>query len=252
VSYADGVSIVTPAYNAQRYIAETIASVQAQTYRHWEQIVVDDCSRDATAAKVKALAHGDSRVRLIGQQRNGGPARARQTALDAARFRWIAFLDADDLWMPQKLERQLRFMRERGSAFSYTEYRRISADGTQIGRVVRVPARMTYSRLLGNTAIATSTVIVDRESTGPLTMTETYYDDFVLWLGLLKRGFTAHALKEDLMRYRVVAKSVSRNKATSAMHVWRTYRDVERLPLARSAWSFAAYAARALLKYRTF
>ena len=252
MSYADGVSIVTPAYNAQRYIAETIASVQAQTYRDWEHIVVDDCSRDATAAKVEALARDDARVRLIGHERNAGPARARQTALDAARFRWIAFLDADDLWMPQKLERQLGFMREHGSAFSYTAYRRISADGLRTGRVVRVPARMTYSRLLGNTAIATSTVIVDREATGPLRMTETYYDDFVLWLGLLKRGFTAHALREDLMRYRVVAKSVSRNKATSAMHVWRTYRDVERLPLARSVWSFAGYATRALLKYRAF
>ena len=252
MSYAEGVSIVTPAYNAQAYIAETIASVQAQTYGDWEQIVVDDCSRDETAKEVKALASGDGRVRLIEQQRNQGPARARQTALDAARFRWIAFLDADDLWMPQKLERQLRFMRDHGSVFSYTAYRRISADGMRVGRIVSVPARMTYSRLLGNTAIATSTVILDREAIGPLRMTETYYDDFVLWLGLLKRGFTAHALKEDLMRYRVVAKSVSRNKATSAMHVWRTYREVERLPLARSIWSFAGYVTRALLKYRTF
>jgi teichuronic acid biosynthesis glycosyltransferase TuaG len=252
VSEDDGVSIVTPAYNAQRYIAETVASVQAQTCRDWELIVVDDRSRDATAATVKALAQNDNRVRLIEQEKNGGPARARQAALDVARFRRIAFLDADDLWLPQKLERQLAFMRERGAAFSYTEYRRLSADGARVGRLVRVPARMTYSRLLGNTAIATSTVIVDRGATGPLTMTETYYDDFVLWLGILKRGFVAHALKEDLMRYRVVAKSVSRNKASSAMHVWRTYRDVERLPLARSAWSFAGYASRALLKYRGF
>ena len=252
MSYAEGVSIVTPAYNAQRYIAETIASVQAQTYRDWEQIVVDDRSGDSTAAAVTALARDDPRVRLIEHERNSGPARTRQTALDAARFRWIAFLDADDAWLPHKLERQLRFMRERGAAFSYTEYRRISADGTRVGRIVRVPARMTYSRLLGDTAIATSTVIVDRAATGPLKMTETYYDDFVLWLGLLKRGFTAHALKEDLMRYRVVAKSVSRNKAVSAIHVWRTYREVERLPLARSLWSFAGYASRALLKYRAF
>jgi teichuronic acid biosynthesis glycosyltransferase TuaG len=94
--------------------------------------------------------------------------------------------------------------------------------------------------------------MVDAAATGPLRMTETYYDDFVLWLGILKRGFAAHALHEDLMRYRVLARSVSRNKANSAVQVWRTYRDVERLPLARSAWSFASYASHALLKYRAF
>jgi teichuronic acid biosynthesis glycosyltransferase TuaG len=215
-------------------------------------IVVDDCSRDDTRAVVRGLAERDPRVRLVEQTVNGGPARARQAALDAARHAHVAFLDADDLWLPQKLERQLQFMRERGAAFTFTEYRRISEDGTRLGKRVRVPSRMTYSRLLGNTAIATSTVLVDRGATGPLAMTETYYDDFVLWLGILKRGFVAEGLHEDLMRYRVLAKSVSRNKANSAKHVWRTYRDVERLPLVRSAWSFAGYASRALLKYRSF
>lgn len=246
------VSIVTPAYNAERFVAETIESVRAQTHSDWELLVVDDCSRDRTREVVKTFAAKDGRVRLIEQPRNGGPALARQAALDAASHGCVAFLDADDLWLPQKLERQLAFMRERGVAFSYTEYRRISADGTRVGKLVRVPAHMTYSRLLGNTAIATSTVIVDRDATGPLSMTQTYYDDFVLWLGLLKRGIVARALSEDLMRYRVVARSVSRNKASSAMHVWRTYRDVENLSLARSAWSFAGYASRAFLKYRTF
>ena len=246
------VSIVTPAFNAAKYIAGTIASVQAQTHADWEMIVVDDCSRDGTRDAVRRIAGRDPRVRLVEQPRNGGPARARQAALDVARHPHVAFLDADDLWLPAKLERQLAFMRERRAAFTYTEYRRISADGARVGRLVRVPDRMTYARLLGNTAIATSTVIVDRGATGPLAMTETYYDDFVLWLGILKRGFVAEGLHEDLMRYRVLAKSVSRNKANSAMHVWRTYRDVERLPLARSAWSFASYASRALLKYRAF
>jgi teichuronic acid biosynthesis glycosyltransferase TuaG len=246
------VSIVTPAFNAGRYIADTIASVQAQTHGEWEMIVVDDCSRDDTRAIVRAVADRDARVRLVEQPRNGGPARARQAALDVARHPHVAFLDADDLWLPEKLERQLAFMRERRAAFTYTEYRRISADGARLGRLVRVPGRMTYARLLGNTAIATSSVIVDRSATGPLAMTDAYYDDFVLWLGILKRGFVAEALHEDLMRYRVLARSVSRNKANSAVRVWRTYRDVERLPLARSAWSFASYASRALLKYRAF
>jgi teichuronic acid biosynthesis glycosyltransferase TuaG len=252
VTPAAAVSIITPAYNAEKYIADTVRSVQGQTHGDWEHLIVDDCSRDATVQAVEAIARRDARVRLVRHERNAGPARARQTALDAARFRYVAFLDADDLWLPQKLARQLAFMNERRVGFSYTEYRRMSSDGERVGRRVRVPPRMSYSQLLANTAIATSTVILDRDATGPLRMTETYYDDFVLWLGVLKRGIVAHALREDLMRYRVLARSVSRNKVSSAMHVWRTYRDVERLPLARSAWSFAGYASRALLKYRAF
>jgi teichuronic acid biosynthesis glycosyltransferase TuaG len=115
-----------------------------------------------------------------------------------------------------------------------------------------VPAHLDYADLLCNTAIATSTVIVDRQMTGPFAMTHTYYDDYALWLSLLRRGHRAHGLKEDLMRYRVSAKSWSRNKANSARWVWRTYRDVERLSLARSAWYFANYACRGALKYRKF
>jgi teichuronic acid biosynthesis glycosyltransferase TuaG len=106
--------------------------------------------------------------------------------------------------------------------------------------------------LLGNTAIATSTVIIDRSITGPLQMRPVYYDDFVLWLSLLRRGHVAFGMNEDLMRYRVVGKSVSRNKSKSAREVWKTYRNVEQLGILRSAWCFANYSARGWLKYARF
>jgi teichuronic acid biosynthesis glycosyltransferase TuaG len=115
-----------------------------------------------------------------------------------------------------------------------------------------VPARLSYAQLLGNTAIATSTALVDREATGSFRMVKTYYDDFALWLELTRRGHDAFGLDEDLMRYRVLGGSVSRNKARSARMVWRTYREVERLGLARSAWAFTRYALNAARKYRAF
>jgi teichuronic acid biosynthesis glycosyltransferase TuaG len=118
--------------------------------------------------------------------------------------------------------------------------------------LIRIPDRLTYKRLLGNTAMATSTVMVDRALTGPFRMKRTYYDDFALWLELLKRGFVARGLQQDLMRYRMLEKSVSRNKTHSARWVWRTYREIEGLSRARAAWCFFHYAWNAFWKYRRF
>jgi teichuronic acid biosynthesis glycosyltransferase TuaG len=246
------VSIVAPAFNAAARIRETIESVLCQTCQGWELLVVDDCSSDGTREIVAEYVARDSRVRLIPQAKNGGPARARQAALERAQGRYIAFLDSDDCWLPEKLERQLAFMRRTGAAFSHTAFRRVTADGSRTGRLIHVPVQLTYAELLGNTAIATSTAIVDRARTGAFRMTETYYDDFALWLEITRRGFPAFGLNEDLMRYRVIGGSVSRNKLRSAAMVWRTYRDVERLGVARSSWAFARYAVNAVRKYRTF
>ncbi|MFC5299822.1 glycosyltransferase family 2 protein [Azospira restricta] len=245
------VSVITPAYKAEKTIAETIRSVQAQTYPDWEMLVVDDGSPDGTAGVVAQFALEDPRVRLI-RQANAGPAMARQAALEQARGRYVAFLDSDDLWLPEKLARQLEFMSQYQAAISYTSFRRIRADGSGAGHRIRIPARLTYRQLLGNTALATSTVLIDRALTGDFQMTKTYYDDFVLWLEILKRGHVALGLNEDLMRYRVMGLSVSRNKGRSARMVWGTYREIERLSLPVSAFHFVRYAVNAWRKYRTF
>lgn len=125
---ATAVSIVTPAYNAAAYLPAAIDSALAQGYRDWEMLVVDDCSRDGTRDVVAEYAARDPRIRLIVQPRNGGPARARQAAVERAQGRYIAFLDSDDCWLPQKLERQLEFMRRTGAAFSHTAFRRVTAE----------------------------------------------------------------------------------------------------------------------------
>jgi teichuronic acid biosynthesis glycosyltransferase TuaG len=246
------VSIITPAFRAARFVGDSIRSAVAQDYPNWEMLIVDDCSPDDTAKRVEEWVERDSRVRLIRQLRNGGPAAARNAALASSSGRFAAFLDSDDYWLPQKLSRQLEFMRTNGAAIAFTSFRRISEDGGQIGRLLTVPERLTYTQLLGNTAIATSTVIIDRSITGPLQMRHVYYDDFVLWLSLLRRGHVAFGMNEDLMRYRVVGKSVSRNKTKSAREVWKTYRKVEELGILRSAWCFLNYSVRGWLKYVRF
>jgi teichuronic acid biosynthesis glycosyltransferase TuaG len=245
----DLVSIITPAYRCSGVVGETIRSVIAQTYPHWEMLIAEDCSPDDTRDTIRHWTSVDPRVKLIEQPTNGGPALARNAALERAQGRWIAFLDSDDLWMPEKLARSIEYAQRHKAALVFTGFRRISAEGGMPGRYISTPTTLSYRQLLGNTAIATSTVLLDRSIVGEVRMNKTYYDDFDCWLRILKPGRLAHGLDEDLMRYRVMGQSVSRNKRNSAKKVWRAYRDLERLSLPAASWYFANYALRGLLKY---
>jgi len=245
----DLVSIIVPAYRCASVVGETIQSVIAQTYPYWEMLIAEDCSPDTTQEIIEHWVNVDPRVKLVKMMSNGGPAVARNAALELAQGRWIAFLDSDDLWMPQKLEQCLEFARERDAAFVFTGFRRIPSAGGESGRYIGVPATLNYRQLLGNTAIATSTVMLDTARTGQVRMRKTYYDDFDCWLQILKKGITAHGLDADLMRYRMMEKSVSRNKGKSALKVWRAYRDLEGLSIPMSVWYFIQYSLRGFLKY---
>jgi len=246
------VSIIVPAYRAAAFIDRTIESVRAQTYAEWEMLIADDCSPDNTRNIVAKWAEQDPRVQLIALDKNGGPAAARNAALEKAQGRFVAFLDSDDMWLPAKLEHSLAHAKSHDAALVYTGFRRMTQDGGRTGDYIGVPPSLTYRELLGNTAIATSTVLVDRAIAGNIRMQHVYYDDFVCWLSILKSGHIARGLNEDLMRYRVLAKSVSRNKGKSAREVWKTYRNVEHLGLMPSAWYFSSYALNAARKYRKF
>ena len=246
------ISIITPAFRVENIIKDAIDSVICQTYKKWEMLVADDFSPDGTASVVSALATRDARVQLIRCKVNGGPAAARNTALSAARGRGVAFLDSDDFWLPNKLEETINHAVTNHSALTYTGFRRISYDGAHTGGYISVPATLTYKQLLGNTAIATSTVLIDRYLVGDFTMKRVFYDDFACWLDILKKGFTAYGLNKDLMRYRVVSNSVSRNKLRSAVEVWKTYRQVEKLGLFRSSWYFSNYSLNGCRKYCRF
>lgn len=246
------VSIITPAYNASVFLGETIESVISQSSDNWEMLIVDDCSRDKTQEIIKSYAENDQRIKCLSNNKNCGPAMSRNIALESARGQFIAFLDSDDIWLSNKLEKQLKFMKINKVAFSFTEFRRVTENGACAGHLIRVPEVIDYHGALKNTAIPTSTVVLDRTITGDFKMVITHLDDFVLWLEILKRGFLAYGMNEDLMRYRVVGRSVSRNKVRSSYRVWRTYRDIEHLEVLPASWFFVNYAWNAFKKYRRF
>lgn len=213
-------------------------------------LIVDDCSTDATCSVIERYSASEPRIRLIRRTENGGPARARNTALKAAMGRYIAFLDSDDLWPPEKLERQLAFMDEKGAALSYTLYRQFTEDSDHPGRVISLPCSFNYRQLLKNTGIACLTVIIDTKFTGPINMPLVRHEDYALWLKLLKLGVVAQGLMEDLARHRITKASVSGNKLKSATWVWRIYRDIEKLSISYAAWCFLNYGWHAYRKHR--
>jgi teichuronic acid biosynthesis glycosyltransferase TuaG len=252
MEHTDSVSIITPSYNSARFVRATIDSVIAQTHPQWEMLLVDDCSSDGSPELIEEISRREPRVRLIRQPRNAGPACARNAALEAARNAKVAFLDSDDVWLPNKLERQLHFMRSNGYGFSYTNFRRMDEFGGQIGLTRELPLSLSYHQYLKNTAVVTSTVLIDRAVVGDFRMPNaTKCDDFAAWLEIMRRGHVAYGLQEDLLRYRVVSSSISRNKARWAMGIWKTYREVERLSLPYAMWCFSHYALRGYMKYRS-
>jgi teichuronic acid biosynthesis glycosyltransferase TuaG len=242
------VSVITPAYNASRFLPDCLESVRQQTAPEWEHLIVDDGSTDGTPAIVESAAAHDERLRLILLPRNAGAAEARNAALQSARGRYLAFLDADDIWLSQKLELQIAFMRAREAAMSFTSYRVIAEDGRVTGPLIAVPASITYAQLLKRTAIALSTVVIDRETIGVPHLRSTGHEDYALWLELLRGGLTAHGLQRDLMRLRATSKSLSRNKLQSARWVWNIYVGCENLSTARAAWCFVHYGVHAVRK----
>ncbi|MCK0470254.1 glycosyltransferase family 2 protein [Halalkalibacter sp. APA_J-10(15)] len=244
------VSIITPAYNAATYMADTIESVLAQTYGSWEMLIVDDCSTDDTAQIVQSYASRDPRIRFIQLAQNSGPAITRNTAIEAASGRYLAFLDSDDMWLPNKLERQLQFMQERDLAFSFTQYRVMDLEGNITDKLEDVPDEATYKDLLKHNVIGCLTVMLDKEKVGAVEMVNIRSrQDYVLWLHICKRGFTAYGLKEPLALYRVGRQSVSSNKVKMAKQNWRVYREIEGLNLVKSLWYFSHYVVFKLVKY---
>lgn len=244
------VSIVMPAYNSGKTIRQSINSVRAQVLVEWELLVVDDCSSDDTCSIVKEYTSVDKRVRLIQQSVNVGPACARNIALRSAQGRYIAFLDSDDCWLPRKLERQVDFMVEKKAALSYTLYRRFTVDVNEAGPLIKLPLSFTYVELLKNTGIGCLTAMIDRKILRSVEFPSVKHEDYVLWLSILKSGFVAHGLMEDLGRYRISKSSVSGNKIRSASWVWGIYRDTEKLNPIRATWCFLHYAWHAYKKNR--
>jgi teichuronic acid biosynthesis glycosyltransferase TuaG len=243
------VSIITPSYKSTRFIKETIDSVLAQTYENWEMIIVDDCSPDESAAYIKQIIQGDDRIKLIELETNVGAAGARNRALEVAKGKYIAFLDSDDIWLPHKLERQLKFMQESEYAFTFSSYIPMSEDGSKEYPVIRVPSEIDYSGYCKNTIIGCLTVIIDRGKTGDFQMPLIKSShDMALWLLIMKRGFKAYGINEVLAKYRLVIGSNTAKKYKAAVDVWRVYRELEGLSFFKSSWYFLHYVYNAIKK----
>ncbi len=243
------ISIITPAYNASRTIADAITSVQSQTFQDWEMIIVDDSSGDGTGAIVERFAADDRRIRLIRRAENNGSAAARNAGLKAAHGRYIAFLDADDLWLPEKLVTQLAFMQDNIVAASYHAYRRITLNGKP-GRLLRGPARVTFDTLLHRNSVETITVMLDRDMVGPVQFDTTLSrrDDLALWLNVTKAGHDIVLLDSDLARDRIIPGRTLKNFFRSAMGTWRVYRDVAGLRIRQTFAAMFSYAFFAAIK----
>jgi len=242
------VSIICPTHNSQRFVSDTIISVLKQSYADWELIVVDDCSTDGTMEVVRSFSAQDSRVKLLRLDANLGAAVARNTGIDMANGRYIAFLDSDDVWEPVKLERQLAFMQDNNYVFTYAAYKKINDAGDIVGDV-GVPTSVSYKQLLKTCSIGCLTAMYDVSYFGKVHMPLVRKrQDYGLWLKLLKMVEFAHGINEPLGRYRVHANSISANKAEAAKYTWRLYRDVEALSLCEASYYFAHYAIRGFLR----
>ena len=244
------ISIIVPVYNVEKYIEETMGCVAVQTYPEWELLLVEDGSRDNTVEIIQGCMDGypEGKIRLIRQPSNMGAARARNRGLQEARGRYITFLDADDLWAPEKLEKELFFLREKGAAFVFTGYEFADSQGQGTGKVVHVPERLTYRQALSNTTIFTSTVMFDTEKIPrqELEMPVIKSEDTALWFRILRSGYTAYGLDENLVSYRRTGGSLSANKLEALRRIWNLYRRAEGLGLWESLGHFVLWAGRAV------
>ena len=243
------VSVIMPCYNMEKFIAHSIESVRNQSLTDWELLIVDDASTDKTADKVRPYCEQDERVKLTVKSRHSGIANSRNQALASAKGRYLAFLDADDIWHPDKLERQLAFMQENKVAFSYSAYELIDEEGQPLQKTIATAGNLNHDAYLRNTIIGCSTVIVDKEKVGEVTVPDfRTSEDTATWLNILRKGFLAYAIDEVLVSYRIRRKSASSNKLKASHDLWKVYRQQEKLPIFNALTCFSSYVYHAIKK----
>lgn len=217
------ISIITAVYNSEDYIDDTIASVLNQTYKNWEWLIIDDCSTDNTAIKIKE--YKDTRIKYIKLEENQGAAQARNRGLELAKSNIIAFIDADDTWMEEKLERQYQFMMKNSYGFTFTSYKIMGKE-----KPITIPSKLDYSAYMKNTIIGMLTVMINRDIIGDFRIVNIRKDhDSMTWAKILRSGHNAHGLNECLSEYRKVEGSISNNKFEAIKNHWKNCREIEGL-----------------------
>ena len=229
------VSIIMPTYNCAKFIGKTIESVLNQTYSNWELIIVDDCSKDNTEEVVKAF--NDSRIKYNKLENNSGAAIARTEAMKIASGTYMAFLDSDDLWKKDKLEKQLKFMKENNYNFTCTAYEQINEAGEKLNKIIKTKKRADYNRILLDCPVGNSTVMYNVEKLGKFEVPNIRKrNDDCLWLQILKKEKYISGMTEVLMEYRIRSNSISSNKFSLIKYHWQLYREIEHLSVFRSVF----------------
>lgn len=236
-----------PVYNNVSFIVQSIDSVQQQEYREWELLIIDDGS-SVDVRSVLGSFLCDSRIHYERLAVNQGVAAARNRGIALARGRYLAFLDSDDLWLPDKLAKQLKFMKVYHAAISCTAYRRFQGTVADCGKIIQVPAVIDYRDLLKGNVIGCLTVIMDRQMIGEIYMPSRRHEDYITWLNIAQRGFEIYGLQEDLARYRESEASLTSNKWRSLQWTWQVYRESQRLSIRRSLYYMIYYVIKGLQK----
>jgi teichuronic acid biosynthesis glycosyltransferase TuaG len=248
------VSIITPLYKASRWLDELFSTVDSQSLQKWELIMIDDASPFEDYELVKTRVANRANTYLYRLPENAGPGRARNLGLEKARGRFIAFLDADDLWVPEKLQAQTEFMIKNNIGFSFHDYRHMSPDGKLVGARISGPDKLDFrTHHVRRGTGGCLSVMIDTEKVLDFKFPDVARhlpEDYLAWLEILKTGHVGIRLPKDLGRYRVSAQSRSGNKLAQAKSVWRIYRHIERLPFLTSALWWTQYSMNSVLMYR--
>ncbi len=244
------VTIITPCYNSASTIGQTIESVLAQTYTNWEMLVVDDCSEDSTAEIIKHYHTKDKRVQYLRTPYpSGSPSQPRNVAVDVAKGTWVAFLDSDDIWLNDKLERQIRFASLNHYDFVYSNYEKMTPDGRRSHRYVRLKKHASYNDILKLNSIPCLTAIIRRDTIGHLRFKMVPLEDCCLWLDILRSGISAHNTDEIHAIYREQNVSRSSNKLAMIVARWKLLRRTEKIGLAQSIRYMVTFLLFGFFKY---
>lgn len=236
-----------PAFNAELFLEIAVQSVREQTYTNWELLIVNDSSKDNTLQIAQGFQAQDKRIQVLNQLENQGVAKTRNTALKEAQGKYIAFLDSDDVWHPEKLEKQVCFMEKESVLICYSSYQRINEDGKELG-IVTPPKEINYTSLLKSNFIGNLTGIYNTEALGKQFFSNYKHEDYVAWLALVKISGSAKSIDEVLGQYRVYAGTTSSNKLKMLTWQWRIYRSSQSLSFIQSSWLMMCYGYYALSK----
>ena len=243
------ISIIMAAYNAEKTIEQAINSVLSQTYPDFELLVVNDCSTDKTAMLAEAIVKKDDRVRLISNEKNSGVSYTRKHGLEEASGEWVAILDSDDAWAPEKLEKQINLQKKTNADLLFTGSAFMDADGKPIDWYLAAPAEVTYRQLLKQNVLSNSSALVRKELYAKYyAVGDGMHEDFALWLNILKDGRKAYGVDEPLLIYRIAKSSKSGNKFKAAKMNWNTYRYIGLNPI-EAAYYEGWYMIKNVIKY---